>query len=163
MGATLLHHLSKYDQRKSAVAALKDDRFVDDLVTGADDEGVAAELSEHAVRICAEGGFPLRKFATNSVAVRSRLQQLQPHGASLVLEGGIGHSNVLGLEWRWSEDDLAIEVDSIMELYKATEHIRTKRMMLRTSMKLYDVMGLIAPVSTPPEGTRRGGAAHEVR
>ena len=62
LGATLLHHLSKYDQHRSAVAALKNDRFVDDLVTGADNQGAATELAEEAVRICAEGGFPLRNF-----------------------------------------------------------------------------------------------------
>lgn len=159
LGAAILNHLDKYESKGAAFAALQSDRFVDDLVTGAVDEQSAIELANAAVIICEEGGFPLRKFASNSAVVRESLRSLSSnitsHGAgappstSLVLPEDAGHSNVLGLDWRWTEDDLAFEVNSIIEFHLATRHIRTKKMVLRTAMKLYDLMGLVTPLFQP--------------
>jgi len=76
LGATFLHHLSKYQSSQPAVQALRNDRYVDDLVTGArNDETIA--LAEEATRTCREAGFTLGKFSSNSKVTRERLVTLK--------------------------------------------------------------------------------------
>ena len=51
LGATFLHHLSKYQSSQPAVQALCNDPYVDDLVTGAQNDDETIALAEEATRI----------------------------------------------------------------------------------------------------------------
>ncbi len=74
LGAVLHHHLQACDKKLSAVRALKRQRFVDDLISGAHTEQEVLQLCRDARKICCEAGFPFGKFHSNSSSVREQLQ-----------------------------------------------------------------------------------------
>ena len=65
--ATTRHHTNKYrDKFPKIVGEIQRSLFVDDLNTGADSVSEGHELLSVSKRVFKEGGFNLRKFATNS-------------------------------------------------------------------------------------------------
>ena len=56
---------------KIVVERLKDDMYVDDLVSGTDGLGEAKVLYEKSRSIMSEAGFDLRKWETNSHELRA--------------------------------------------------------------------------------------------
>ena len=67
LGAVINHHLSKYEGSKAeTVKCLRDSLYVDDLVSGANDNEKASKLYHESKQIMKEGGFNLRKWHSNS-------------------------------------------------------------------------------------------------
>ena len=76
LNATLRHHLERYqDSHPDLVKNLCGSFYVDDLVTGAEDEEQAYQLFTTSREILKDGGFNLRKFQSNSSMLQSRVQQ----------------------------------------------------------------------------------------
>ena len=75
LNATIRHHMERYAASlPQFVQKFLRSIYVDDVNYGADDLDSAYELYEKSKRILAEGGFNLRKFVTNSVALSQRIQ-----------------------------------------------------------------------------------------
>ena len=143
LGAVLHHHLQAYDEKLPAVRALKRQRFVDDLISGAHTEQEALQLCRDARKICCEAGFPLGKFHSNSSSVH---EQLQPSAVSS--EGDVPPvTKMLGLVWRLQEDDLSFDIHNLLEFRSLTNRVSTKRALLMTAHQLFDQMGLITPIT----------------
>ena len=74
LNATLRYHLSQFvEEDPEFVSKLKDDFFVDDLVTGEYNTDSAYVLYEKARRRLASGGFNLRKWKTNDSILRDKI------------------------------------------------------------------------------------------
>lgn len=71
LGGTIAHHLSLYKQSELDMAAL----LVDDLLSGAGDDGKALEIYHKSKRIMGDGGFNLRKWNSNSPNVMSEISR----------------------------------------------------------------------------------------
>lgn len=66
LNATIRHHLEKYhDTHPALVRKLCRSFYVDDLVTGAEDDERAHQEFVKSKEILKEGGFNLRKFCSN--------------------------------------------------------------------------------------------------
>ena len=147
LGATILHHLEKYDPDSAAVRILRQKRYVDDVIAGGDTaDGLFGPVCD-AKQICHEAGLPLGKFRSNSLELRQRLLAVDSN-SSVVDE--VGNSKMFGLIWDCQQDVIGFDVRAILEYREATKQFKTKRFILRTSLMLYDRMGLIAPITVAP-------------
>ena len=71
LNATLKHHLDKYIEKGSEIVArIREDLYVDDLVSGGDSVKTAKDLYDISTAIMLEAGFDLRKWATNDLELR---------------------------------------------------------------------------------------------
>ena len=71
LNATLQYHLDRYmNVEEECVRKIKDDHYVDDLVTGDQTQYKALTLHEKSNRILSEGGFQLRKWLSNGKRVQ---------------------------------------------------------------------------------------------
>ncbi len=74
LGSTICHHLdTQTNSNPQQVELLKNSLYVDDFVSGADDEEQALELSSNAKSIMQRGAFNLRKWNSNSSYVQEKL------------------------------------------------------------------------------------------
>ena len=63
LGATSLHHLTSYEiSEPEVIERLRNDLYVDDLISGADTEPGTIVLYKKSKEIMSEGGFNLRKW-----------------------------------------------------------------------------------------------------
>ncbi|XP_070167587.1 uncharacterized protein [Polyergus mexicanus] len=86
-------------------AVLQRDVYVDDVLTGADTEEEALQIQIELVGLCKAGGFPLKKWASNSERLTATIpgedrKQIAPRAWSAQ---EMTHST-LGLQWNPGED-----------------------------------------------------------
>ena len=71
LNATFKHHLDKYIEKGSEiVACIREDLYVDDLVSGGDSVETAKDLYDTSTGIMLEAEFDLRKWVTNDPELR---------------------------------------------------------------------------------------------
>ena len=76
LGGTIAHHLSLYKQSEPDMQRFsKKSLNVDDLLSGAGDDGKALEIYHKSKRIMGDGGFNLRKWNSNSPNVMSEISR----------------------------------------------------------------------------------------
>ena len=131
--------------KAAAAISLLTNCFVDDVLSGADDEEAAFRLYEEMVLILRDAGFELRKFLSNSPKLMSRIPP-EMRGESQVIslteniEEGEGYCKALGLGWLLQKDAIAytnLSYDENAEI--------TKRTMSSEVARLFDPVGLISP------------------
>ena len=67
LGETIAHHLSLYKQSEPEMAELLEKSlYVDDFITGEDDDESAFAVYKKSKQIMSQGGFNLRKWCSNS-------------------------------------------------------------------------------------------------
>ena len=95
------------------------------------------QLVDDVTNMCADGGFWLTKFVSNSKEViesipsEERRKESQQHG---VLSSDLA----LGVQWDLNEDALSLRMKTI-------EHPSTKRGLLSAIHKVYDPIGMVSP------------------
>ncbi|XP_024869329.1 uncharacterized protein LOC112453022, partial [Temnothorax curvispinosus] len=127
---------SRYPQ---GAIALREDTYVDDVVSGANTLSAAIAKQAELRGLCTAGGFPLRKWAANDEKVLSgvppehRLHH-EPHS----WENDC--FSTLGLLWHPNEDTFAFAIHprTVTEL--------SKRRVLSETARLFDPLGWLAPV-----------------
>ena len=73
LGAVLLEHLQKYSH--PTAVDLSNKLYVDNLLSGVENEADAITYFEKAREILREGHFTLRQWSTNSAALQEATQQ----------------------------------------------------------------------------------------
>jgi hypothetical protein len=135
LGIVLEHHLEKYTM--SEVGADMDRKlYMDNLVTGVDNDNQAVNYYYTARGIMRNGGFNLRQWLSNSVDL-SRITELEgtkTKGTS---------TSVLGMLWNAEIDMLSFQMKSLLPVYTAKV---TKRSVLSGACSVFDPIGLVAPV-----------------
>ncbi|XP_055634337.1 uncharacterized protein LOC129774599 [Toxorhynchites rutilus septentrionalis] len=129
------------EKYKLAAKALKNDFFMDDFLSGADNVENAILLRNEMQSIMAEAGFPLRKWNSNQRAVLEDLNHGETDPSTtlhLVSETTV---KTLGVVWETEPDLLCIDV-------RATTNNDdwTKRKIFSAIAQLYDPLGLVSPV-----------------
>ena len=72
---TLQHHAKKFKEKfPEASGTVLSDMYVDDCLTGAEDENKAVKLQQSLGTMMEEGGCLLRKWASNSEFVLSHIK-----------------------------------------------------------------------------------------
>lgn len=117
---------------------LLNDFYVDDMLTGADDESSLIEIHKQVKTLFSRGQMDIRKFQSNSRKVMEDIP-LEDQGTFLT----IGENEVLktlGMIWRPNSDEFAY-------YYNPTQHTTlTRRVILSEISRLFDPLGLIQPV-----------------
>lgn len=122
-----------------AARALLENFAVDDALMGADNIEAAIALYKEITLLLKEGGFELKKWASNSHEVMREIDQEDNKGTNLSLQE-TGVASVLGLNWNPEKDGLYFKVRP-----HSSRPVVTKREVVSVVAKLYDPMGQLAP------------------
>ncbi|XP_055585033.1 uncharacterized protein LOC129737892 [Uranotaenia lowii] len=140
-------HASRYPD---AVKAIIDLHYVDDYLESLDTPEEAVRRVNEIRYIHRKGGFEIRNFLSNSSDVLRQLG-VQQHSSdkSLNLEPGVDNTEkterVLGMLWKPTEDVFSFNTMVYDEIQNDDyQRSPTKRQVLRTIMRLFDPLGLVA-------------------
>lgn len=131
--------------RASSIAL--NDFYVDDLISGAEDVASAREIQTEIIQLMHAGGMKLRKWSSNEDEL---LSQIPSSDRECQFPLSI-HQNdtvkALGIKWNPTTDRLSFDFKFLMSEKKCT----TKRQLLSISSRLFDPIGLLAPVTLVPK------------
>ncbi|XP_015437418.1 PREDICTED: uncharacterized protein LOC107192626 [Dufourea novaeangliae] len=133
-----LQQLAEDEKSDAPIAAnvLKRDLYVDDLLTGANMFDQALRLRNEIIDILKRGGLNIRKWASNESQLLTGLPKEQIHPKFF----GDSSIKTLGISWDTHNDDVVYRVDPNFDTRV------TKRTILSTISKIFDPLGLLAPV-----------------
>jgi len=138
----VLHHIAEHDCGDAPAVrdALLFSTYVDDICVGGDTIAEAISLQHDLVNVLKRSGMSLKKWSSNTIEV---LEQVPPEDRACGLlsfddETG-GGTKVLGLQWSQRDDTFRYVV-------QPENLISTKRGMLSLIARIFDPLGLLAPV-----------------
>ncbi|XP_030023064.2 uncharacterized protein LOC115442195 [Manduca sexta] len=120
---------------------IKNDFYVDDLITGSDNETELLHIQHTVSSTLAAGCFNLRKYKSNLFSILNSVRDDKDHNV-IISES----SNTLGLSWNPKSDTLHIPISSSNHSQEIT-----KRLILSTSFKIFDPLGLLSPCIILPK------------
>jgi len=148
--ATIKKHLQQTNLiSKEEASYIEDNLYVDDLLAGSPTAQEAFEMIEKVRDVFKSAGMNLRKFVTNSPALRKLIGDMHVglvNGQLAHLLSGAETSRVLGLIWHPEEDCFHFDPSAIIKLVDECREKLTKRKFLSLSSMLFDPLGLIAPI-----------------
>lgn len=123
----------------NAARIIKQDFYVDDLLSGADTLENAIEIQNQLLRILQAGGFNLRKWTSNHPDLTKNLpdESKTLESLQIKLDDSI---KTLGISWNPKTDMFEFKVD-----LPKNQRICTKRTLLSEISKLFDPLGWLAP------------------
>ncbi|XP_037906171.1 uncharacterized protein LOC119648480 [Hermetia illucens] len=138
-----LHQLSN-DERMhhpKACRAIKEDFYVDDVLTGGDTIKEAQTLQQDLIKVLQKGGFKLRKWAANHDSLLESIPVSDREANPPLSIDKEDHIKTLGLRWHPARDCFFFKVT----LEEITGTVLTKRQLLSEVAKLFDPMGWLQP------------------
>ncbi|XP_038117267.1 uncharacterized protein LOC119769328 [Culex quinquefasciatus] len=139
-----LNELSKQGAEDYPLAslALGRDFYVDDMLTGVYDEEEGEELCKQLLSLLPSAGFSLRKWASNSAEVLSKIPpELRDERSVLGLESHTTPIKTLGIQWQPATDTYSYAVP-----IWSTQSVITRRVVASDIAKLFLPLGLLGPV-----------------
>ncbi|XP_045774153.1 uncharacterized protein LOC123873362 [Maniola jurtina] len=124
---------------KSIETIIKNDFYVDDLITGANTEDELTHIQNSVSNTLKSGCFNLRKYRSNS---KSILNAINPEEKLSISSS----TSTLGLGWTPGNDKLQISFQIPDKSSKVT-----KRLILSFTFKIFDPLGLISPCVILPK------------
>jgi hypothetical protein len=120
--------------------ALMFNTYVDDICVGGDTVDEIITLQTDLINILQRAGMSLKKWSSNNTAVLDRvLPEDRAGGMSSFDDDTCSGSKVLGLQW--SQRD-----DTFLYIVQPERLVSTKRGMLSLIARIFDPLGLLAPV-----------------
>ena len=143
LGATTAEHLQHYVENQPAVVEdLLDSLYVDDVISGGEEIHSLQELKSQMIKVFRDGGFELHKWHSNAVELKYyKLSDKVQMYAAESLGTQNTEASVLGLKWNKKEDLISVNSQPAKEIAKTT-----KRGILRGMARVYDPLGIAAPV-----------------
>ena len=133
--ATLRQHLT---QHKTPISTdILKNLYVDNIITGRESETQIVEFYKSARSLMMAAKFNLRTWASNS-------KQLNSLALADKIHDGNNPTNILGIHWNTSTDQLSLAPKKIIP---ANITLVTKRDILQDSSKIFDPIGLAAPIT----------------
>lgn len=121
-----------------AAERIRTSMYVDDIVTGADTIDEAIALREELCGLLSKGGFPLGKWASTVPEVLP--PEDRKSWRTVEIKDETGTLKILGLVWDPSSDCLSFTASD------PPVHSATKRTVLSAIARIFDPLGLLAPV-----------------
>ncbi|XP_055623360.1 uncharacterized protein LOC129766789 [Toxorhynchites rutilus septentrionalis] len=132
-------HLRNEDD---AAERIGKDFYVDDFLSGADNEDEAVQLYFDVKSILASAGFELRKWNSNSSEVLSNIPANLKDDRSIVTVDDVqGSVSTLGLLWHPESDTFRFKVPECF-----INAPITKRIVVSEMSKLFDPLGILGPI-----------------
>ncbi|XP_058121737.1 uncharacterized protein LOC131285091 [Anopheles ziemanni] len=131
------------EQYPRAVSPVLYDFYVDDLLTGADDQTDAIEIVSQVTEMLQSAGLSLKKWASNTPEVLSRIP---PEDVAILPTYELRDAqcvSTLGLVWEPALDLLRFRID-----LPSTAPIWTRRITMSYIAKIFDPLGLLGPAIT---------------
>ena len=131
LNATIKHHLNISPPSK-AVDELKENLYMDDLLSGEDDTKEALSLHKDAKEVMAKAGMKLTKWNTNDKEIISKehLPECDPDSVK-----------VLGAKWSPEADEYRFDGIAL-----PSNVLLTKRVILSCLARIFDPLGFVSPV-----------------
>ena len=146
LGGVINEHLKLWqDKYPELVREIRDNLYVDDLITGGENvESVAAKRSQ-AVEVFEDATFKLHKWHSSDLTLENHNQSSPANEDEMTyakeqLGSGKCDTKLLGLPWNKIEDTLSI-------VTSPRKNIATKREALSELAKIYDPLGLVSPTT----------------
>ncbi|KAJ0169346.1 hypothetical protein K1T71_015230 [Dendrolimus kikuchii] len=141
-----LHQIAEDEGKPYPLAAktIKEDFFMDDVMSGGDTIGETINLVKNLTAILARGGLQLQKWTSNSLEL---LKEIEPSKRSSQVSMNIsidGTIKALGLSWNMGEDKFQYHLQ-----LPASDEVITKRVILAEIQRLFDPLGWLAPALLP--------------
>lgn len=132
-----LRQLACDEKTKFPIGAkvLTTDFYVDDLMSGADNEKDALVAQQQIIGILHSGGFEIRKWSSNSPIISQGVVEAERE----ICESVFDTIKTLGLNWNPITDNFVIKTNQIDCV------VSTKRTLLSAASKLFDPLGWVAP------------------
>lgn len=128
-----------------ACKRIKSDFYIDDLASGCHDIEDALKIQSEITAYMLEGGFPLRKWVSNSKEFLDNIPVEHRDGAPIDFKCNEELSvSTLGSVWFYGTDQFGFNVRNVSVVGFAKI---TKRKIFSEILKTYDPMGLLAPVT----------------
>ena len=141
LGGTLKVHLQKFAKKyPDCVKELQDGTYVDDLNLGGNTHKEVNVLKKTAIHVMNEGGFQLHKWHSNVEELESdQSEDRENTYAKSSLGTKSSECKLLGVPWNKRKDTMSV-------IFPKSEEQSTKRVLLRTIAKVYDPLGITAPL-----------------
>ncbi|XP_020716452.1 uncharacterized protein LOC101451891 [Ceratitis capitata] len=125
---------------KKSVEVILKDFYMDDLLTGASCKSELLTLQRNVSEILQEGGFELRKWASNCTELNKSISNSSTSISHYIADSKDVHA--LGLMWNVDGDYFTFAIN-----LKKPPAILTKRAFLSDASTHFDPLGLLAPVT----------------
>ena len=139
---TLQEHFKNcFTKYQKLIERIKDDMYVDDLVTGGETTQEVAIVKNDAISMFSEGGFKLHKFHSNDPSLETKAieNNHETNYAKQQLGTKPNEIKILGVPWDKTKDTLSVHIPVFCETL-------TKRTVLQALASIYDPLGFISPV-----------------
>ena len=134
---------------RETIELIQDSLYVDDFITGASTIEQAKRVTKRAAQIFQDAGMTLRKWITNCKELREHLGTTEESPGEGLL-APVMHDNeehkVLGVKWMPENDSFCFNPKPLVGMARAITDRVTKRQLSSLSSKIFDPMGLLAPV-----------------
>ena len=144
LNATIKYHLERYlNDAKNFADKFLNDLYVDDSTSGFLNVKEVYYFYLNAKRIMKEGGFELRKWASNSAEHINKINLKENINCSDSSNEPNHTRKVLGITWDLAVDTIIFCFDELVsEVFSLP---MTKRSILKISGKIFDPLGLTSP------------------
>ncbi|XP_073960771.1 uncharacterized protein [Choristoneura fumiferana] len=133
----------------AAVDAVVNSHYMDDYIQSLPDEATAVQMVRDVTNIHKEGGFEIRNWTSNSLAVLNSIPEetLGTAAVRFKIDQQYEGERTLGLLWYPGTDELGFDVSlkRIPDCIIQHKQRPTKRIMLRVIMSIFDVFGFLSP------------------
>ncbi|XP_055714318.1 uncharacterized protein LOC129808564 [Phlebotomus papatasi] len=123
-----------------AAEVLRNNFYVDDCLLSVETTKEAIELQKDLISLLGKAQMKLSKWQSNSPTVLQTLQESNTEAKEVSISDGC--VKALGLMWNPSSDTFSFQVDTMVE-----NLVPTKRNILRVVARIYDPLGLLAPIT----------------
>jgi len=131
----------EYQVFPDACDAIKSDFYMDDYLGGSDTKDNALKLRNSLIEVMRRGGFPLRKWMSNSSELLNDIPDIGNKSMTIMeLENEM--TKILGLLWCPERDVFKYKI----EITKLSDLPVTKRNILSQISSLFDPLGLVGPI-----------------
>lgn len=124
-----------------ASQVVRRDFYVDDLITGANSIEEAQQLQSQINSLLLNGCFELRKWVSNEPEILNNISDKEIENKIIKFSSNDMQVKTLGMEWHPTSDYFSYSRFEINETTRVT-----KRKILSEISKIFDPLGLIAPI-----------------
>ena len=144
LGGVIECHFETWETRMpELVAELRRSLYVDDLISGKLTAEEARQLKQGAIEVFADAKFKLHKWHSNVAELEGSERGVEDgytFAKQQLGQSRAKNGSLLGLPWDKQKDQISVVIPQ-------DDEVTSKRALLRNLAKIYDPLGLVAPLT----------------